>query len=135
MPRRRKQDPKRNPIYLRLTDKQLELLQRYVDFKDYDSEQDAIRKMIDGLEAWLARQLASQQDIAGSGGGQAATSPRRDAPRGDVYPSDVAPSSRGDVARPTQDSGRPPPKPQVGDFAGRPSVGLPSPSWNDESGD
>lgn len=126
MTRRRKQDPKRNPVYLRLTDRQLELLQRYVDFKGYDSEQDAIRNMVDGLESWLTRQLA-KRDIAGSAGPPPPTSVRTD-----VAPSDVA---RSDVARPNRDLDEDSPDPEVSDFGGRPVIGLPKPSWHDDSGD
>lgn len=116
MGRRRKKEPKRNALYLRLTDRQLELLRLYVDFKDYDSEVDAIRHMIDGLGPWLERQLSSRE-IAGSGGEPPPTSVRTDAPETDVAP--------------TQKSGRHPRDSSVGDFAGRPSIGLPKPSWND----
>ena len=114
MGRRRKADPKRNQLCLRLTDRQLELLQRYADFRDFDSEVDALRKMVDGLEDWLARQEA--KGIAGSPPPPVATSHSGLPDRSDV-------------------STEAPGEPSVGDFAGRPSVGLPDAHWNDGTGD
>lgn len=127
MGRRRKKEPKRNTLCLRLTDRQLELLQRYVDFKEYESEVDALRKMVDGLEDWLARQSA-KRDIAGSPGRPPDTSVRTDVSRGDVRGSDVARPSQGLGEDDSADR-------SVGDFAGRPSVGLPKPNWNDGTED
>lgn len=129
MGRRRKKEPKRNALCLRLTDRQLELLQRYVDFKEFDSEVDALRHMVDGLEPWLARQL-SPQSIAGSPGPPPPTSVRSDVDGSDV--------PGGDVRRPSQgldESGDDPPDSAVGDFGGRPAIGLPKSSWNDGMGD
>jgi len=60
MGRRRKKEPRRNQLCLRLTDKQLELLQSYQSVRDMDSEVDAMRLMIDGLEAWLDRHHAAK---------------------------------------------------------------------------
>ncbi len=127
MGRARKKHPKRNTYCLRLTDSQQLLLQRYAEFRDYESEVDAIRGMIDGLEDWFLRQrsraeAASDTSIpeaasdtsvtsrSAAGGSHSGLAPR-DPDSGlsqvtDVEPSDVDGAS-------------------VGDFAGRPSVGLP----------
>jgi len=60
MGRRRKKEPRRNQLCLRLTDKQLELLQSYQSVRGMDSEVDAMRLMVDGLEAWLDRHYAAK---------------------------------------------------------------------------
>jgi len=60
MGRRRKKEPRRNQLCLRLTDKQLELLQSYQSVRGKDSEVDAVRLMIDGLEDWLDRHYAAK---------------------------------------------------------------------------
>lgn len=103
MGRDRKAHPKRNTYCLRLTDKQNSLLQRYTEFRDYASEVDAVRGMIDGLEGWFHRQLAKEKSL-----------------------------SNDDSGLPLQrtNSGLPPTidvedGASVGDFGGRASVGLP----------
>lgn len=117
MGRDRKKHPKRNQYCLRLTDEQALLLQKYADFREFDSEVDAIRAMIDGLDDWFVRQQAKRS--AGSAG----TSDREQADSGRPAVNDVSGdfdaidvASRSDVAA---DDGA------VGDFAGRPSVRLP----------
>jgi hypothetical protein len=117
MGRRRKQEPKRNQYCLRLTDRQAELLRRYADFRDFDSEVDALRKMVDGLEDWLNRQN-SRAELAGSS--SVSSPPPAPAHSG-------LPSTAGDVAPSDVDDG----DTSVGDFGGRPSIGLPDASWND----
>ena len=124
MGRRRKQEPKRNQYCLRLTDRQAELLRRYADFRDFDSEVDALRKMVDGLEDWLARQSA-KAELAGSS--TVSSPPPPAVHSGLPSPSDVEPS---DVAEAESDVDA-----SVGDFGGRPSIGLPDASWNDGTDD
>ena len=127
MGRARKKHPKRNTYCLRLTDSQHLLLQRYAEFRGYESEVDAIRGMIDGLEDWFLRQRSrasaasdtsvievisdtSVTSTSAVGGPNSGLAPR-DPDSGLPLVTDVAPS---DVDRAS-----------VGDFAGRPSVGLP----------
>ncbi|MGE3483526.1 MAG: GIY-YIG nuclease family protein [Nitrospira sp.] len=119
-PKRGKKEKRSNQLCLRLSDRQMELLQHYVQIRHFDSEVEALRFMIDGLADWLSRQSA-KPDIAGSPARSAHTSkPRTDAPR-----TDVAKSSQ------DLDEADDSPETTVGDFAGRPSIGLPKSSWND----
>jgi len=67
--RDRKLHPKRNPYCLRLTDKQKILLQQYAEFRDYPSEVDAVRGMIDGLEGWFHRQLVKSASLSNNDSG------------------------------------------------------------------
>lgn len=130
-PKRGKKEKRRNQLCLRLSDRQLELLRRYVSIRHFSSEVEAIRYMIDGLEDWLARQ-ASKRDIAGSPGPPPPTSVRSDVEGSDVPGSDVRRPSQGlDETEGDDDS----PDSAVGDFGGRPAIGLPKPSWNDGMGD
>lgn len=124
-PKRGKKEKRRNQLCLRLSDRQVELLEHYVTIRHFDSGVEALRFMIDGLEDWLNRQ--SSKLIAGSGAPPPTTSVRTDVRRGDAPESDVAPPSQGLAETP--------PDSAVGDFGGRPSVGLPSPSWNDGTED
>lgn len=117
--RRRRKEPMRNQMCLRLKDRQLGLLQRYVDLKGYASEAEAIRNMIDGLEDWLARQEARNSSRGDSG-----PSPEidqsinnNDAPATDVKTIDVGEE----------------PSTSVGDFGGRPAVGLPGTGLESDS--
>ena len=103
---------------LRLTGRQEELLQKYTDFKDYDTDMDAIRGLLDGLEDFFRRQEARVR-AAQADGAQAKPVARRDAMRPEV--TDVAGSpALTDVDPSDVEDG-----PSVGDFAGRPSVRLP----------
>jgi len=110
--RDRKAHPKRNTYCLRLTDKQNSLLQRYTEFRDYASEVDAVRGMIDGLEGWFHRQLAKEKSLSNDDSG--------------------LPLQGTNSGLPLQrtNSGLPPTidvedGASVGDFGGRASVGLP----------
>lgn len=62
MTRRRAKDPKRHTLCLRLTAKQLSVLQLYAGVKGFDTEVDALRHIINGLEAWLEKQDADVDD-------------------------------------------------------------------------
>lgn len=104
MGRARSKNPKRNQHCLRLTDRQNELLAKYASFKGFESDMDAVRAMIDGLEDWFRRQASRKTG--------ASVMPQQ--PQG----ADSGLSSATDV----DDNDGPP---SVGDFAGRPSVGLP----------
>lgn len=53
---RRVREFKTHALCLRLTEKQFGILQRYTDVKGFNSEVEALRHIVDGLEAWLARQ-------------------------------------------------------------------------------
>lgn len=136
--RRRKKNPKRHQLCLRLTDRQHELLEAYSGYKGFDTGVDAIRSIIDGLDGWLRRQEAKNaasgqppvvpahsglssaaSDVTGSDG---ASDGANDA-ASDVT-SDVTTDAPGDG---TSDDA----SDVVGDFAGRPSVGLPNPGWHD----
>ena len=130
--RRRRKNPKRERLFVRLTTEQLELLRRYIDLKDLNSEAEGIRMMIDGLEDWLNRQ-SSNRGLAGTAPVIRSSMPP--VPSGLPRPSDVAASDvaasdvDSDVAASDVDSdaeSRP-----VGDFGGRPSIRLPKASWND----
>lgn len=63
MGRARSRNPKSYQHCLRLTKKQEELLQRYTDFREFNTDMDAIRAMIDGLEDWFRRQEAKQASL------------------------------------------------------------------------
>lgn len=119
--RRRKKNPKKNQMCLRLTDRQLELLGRYAQHRGFNTGVDAVRHMIDGLEDWLARQ-ESRRSITDVTAAQKVDSGLPSKPS-DVTRSD---GGRGDVTRGDGGDGGP----SVSDFGGRPSVGLPDPSWN-----
>lgn len=49
-------------LCLRLTDKQMEMLQLFTDVKGFSSEVESVRHIIDGLEAWMRRQEADMED-------------------------------------------------------------------------
>lgn len=143
MGRRRKKDPKRIQLCLRLTDKQAELLQRYADIKRFDSSVDAVRHMIDGLEDWLRRQASMEAAVGSSLRSSMAPGPsglpeQSDVTRTDVA-SDVATDGSSDVGSDVRSDGTSDGDDDggtdVGDFAGRPSVRLPEPRWNDGSDD
>lgn len=61
---RSRKTPKANQLCLRLTDHQIQLLRRYVEIKHYNSEVDAVRGMIDGLDDWLKRQSSKSAQTA-----------------------------------------------------------------------
>jgi hypothetical protein len=122
--RRRRTAPKRNQLSIRITDKQLSLLTRYIDIRDLDSEADAIRKMINGLEGWLDRQ-AEKHRIAGSAPSIAQTVDSglpslSDGASDGVGSDEVSDGVGGDVDTP------------LASFAGRPSIGLPNASWSND---
>ena len=113
--RKKKKGPYRHQYCLRINDDQAHLLRKYVAFRGFKSEVDAIRVMIDGLEDWFLRQEAKL-----SSGSATTSDPERvqadsglpaviDVP-GDFDAIDVA-SNEGDGT--------------VGDFGGRPAVKLP----------
>ena len=107
MSRARSRDPKKHQHCLRLTVGQELLLKRYTSFRDFDSEMDSVRAMIDGLEDWFRRQEAKHTavtSVALPAARHNSGLPRTIEPT-DVEPIDVEPS--------------------VGDFGGRPSVRLP----------
>ena len=107
--RRRRKNPKTEKLFLRLTPGQMGLLKRYVDYRGFETEAAGIRAMIDGLEDWFLRQEANERAAVTS---VATKKETRDSglPRvTDVPASDEAI----DVDA------------SVGDFGGRPSVGLP----------
>lgn len=62
MVRPKVENPKRKTICLRLTERQLEVLQLYTDVKGFSTEVDALRHIIDGLEGWLKKQDADMED-------------------------------------------------------------------------
>lgn len=128
MGRRRKKEPRRNQFCLRLTDKQLELLQRYQDVREQDSEVDALRLMIDGLESWLVRRSATQT-ADGLHQSEAAHSGLSSAPT-DVGPgASIAPRAEEEPspAPDDDDDGT-----SVGDFGGHPRLKLPGMPDDDE---
>lgn len=134
MTRRRKntEDVKRHQICLRLTDKQMYLLDQYCARRGFESEVDAVRVMIDGVEEWLTRQpplrsVSSDHHSSIEEPAHSGPPPPLPAP---TYsgPIDADPDTDVDSAG----SGF---SPSVGDFAGRPSVGLPRTGWNDGTDD
>lgn len=124
--RRRKKNPKKHQLCLRLTERQLDLLRRYSNYRHYDTEVDAIRKMIDGLEDWLARQ-AAKENLGSSQVMNSSPPPTRHS--GPSGPSDVA-TSDGDIT--PSDGSITDEDPSLGDFGGRPSINLPNPSWTED---
>ena len=102
--RRRRKNPKRERLFLRLTSDQLELLRRYIDYRGFDSEAAGIRAMIDGLGDWFLRQEA-KLTAATSVVPHAAQTDSGPPPVTDVDPNDGVTS--------------------VGDFGGRLAVQLP----------
>jgi len=125
MSRRRKAHPKRHQLCLRLTDYQLEILNACTELQGHASNVDAIRAMIDGLADWMQRQAAKQASEV--------SAPRTDSglppppPVSDVEDIDVAPSDVEDIDVEDIDvediDGEV--STSVGDFGGRPHVGLP----------
>ena len=102
-----------------MTVKQAELLSQYAEFRQFNTDMDAIRAMIDGLEDWFVRQQAKLSAGAATTSNREQEDSGRPAVNdvlGDFDASDVASSS--DVVTDDDDEA-------VGDFAGRPSVRLP----------
>lgn len=127
MGRARSRNPKRHQHCLRLTDRQEELLQRYADFKEYGTDMDAIRALIDGLEDWFKRQeakLASRQAELEADLSALRPGPRRTGDGAQTSPvtppSDVGPDESINAVSDGEAEDT-----SVGDFGGRPSVGLP----------
>jgi len=85
--RRRRKNPKRERLFLRLTTKQLELLRKYVDYRDFESEAAGVRAMIDGLEDWFLRQEAKSSAPA-----ETTSSPEAQANSGLRHDTDVEPT-------------------------------------------
>lgn len=108
MGRARSKNPKVTQHCLRLTAKQEELLQLYTDFREFNTQMDAIRAMIDGLESWLSKQAATKRSTE-SDSGLPHQNPTSMADRGDVQSISAIDAT----------------STSVGDFAGRPAVGLP----------
>ncbi len=102
MGRRREKNPKRHQLCLRLTDRQLELLKRYKVVRGVETEVDAVRFMIDGLEKWLAK---------------------RESPQPGEHQS--APPSVPERYISAGEPGEPEPADSMGDFGGMPNPGLP----------
>jgi hypothetical protein len=117
--RNRKPHPKRNSYCLRLTDKQKTLLRRYTEFRDYTSEVDAVRGMIDGLEGWLQRQMIKPKSAPNDNSGLPTKMTNSGLPIKELNSGLPSPTDVEDGA-------------SVGDFAGRASVGLPKPRHNDD---
>lgn len=61
---RRSKNPKSRTLCLRLTDKQLHVLQAYTNAKGLDTEVDALRHIIDGLETWLRNRAQEDPEPA-----------------------------------------------------------------------
>lgn len=67
-------DKKTEVLTIKISQRQLQVLERYVQLKGLSSNADGIRRMIDGAEAWLRTQatpqatveppVASHQDVA-----------------------------------------------------------------------
>lgn len=115
MGRRRKKEPRRNQLCLRLTDKQLDLLQSYQSVRGKDSEVDAVRLMIDGLEDWLERHHAAKA-------ASASHQPERAHSRvSSARDTSVPPATDGPMASSVEsDEGT-----SLGDFGGQPRLKLP----------
>jgi hypothetical protein len=62
MGRRRKENPKRNQLCLRLTDLELEILKAYTVYKGYDKPVDSLRALIVGIEDWMKRQREKKEE-------------------------------------------------------------------------
>jgi len=100
---------------VRLTAGQLELLRKYIDYREFESEAAGIRAMIDGLEDWFLRQEAKASAPAETSHELAAAQANSGLPGPtDVGPTDVAPTDGAptDVASTDEDASE-------GDFAGR----------------
>ena len=123
MDRRRRKVPKKNQLCLRLNDKQLLLLQRYAEFKDIDSEVNALRSIIDGLAPWLVRREAEEQ--AGQAHSGVSSAPPGSASVGASVPTpsptSLMATSRGADEPPLSEGDGE----EVGDFGGRPRLKLP----------
>ncbi len=105
---------------LRLTDHQERLLQRYRYYRGFRTEMDAVRAMIDGLEAWFQRTLgqpefAQHDEVASHQSNPEAGASHQSKTL--VEDHSGLPSAI-DVEEPDGDT-------SVGDFAGRPSIALP----------
>lgn len=120
MGRRRSKNPKRNTHCLRLTDRQEDLLVRYTSLKGLESEMDAVRLMIDGLDDWFRRQESRASAHMRRDDG-ARVKPGTDQADG-AQPKPVSAADESISFETDGDSETP-----VGDFGGRPSVGLPLP--------
>lgn len=129
---KRRREKYSHQMCLRLSARQKELLSLYAEFKHFDTDVEAIRFMISGLEAWLRKQ--NEHLIAGSPEVPRAPAaidvrqpePLSDESRIDASGIDEVPSSERLAGAPAED----PEESSVGDFAGRPSVSLPKPSWD-----
>ena len=126
MDRRRRKVPKKNQLCLRLNDAQLLLLQRYAEYKDMDSEVNALRAIIDGLAPWLARRDAEELDKQAHSGVSSAppaiASVRASVPQPASPPPPPPPhtSLGADETPSSENDGE-----EVGDFGGQPRLKLP----------
>jgi hypothetical protein len=114
--KKKKKAPFRHQYCLRLTDDQAELLRRYVAYRGFKSEVDAVRAMIDGLEDWFQRQEARQE--AKERAAVTSVTPKQVAANSGPRPITDVPTNDGAIDV----------DPSVGDFGGLPSVGLPESS-------
>lgn len=115
--RRRRENPKTERLFVRLTSIQLELLRRYIDHREFESEAAGVRAMIDGLEDWFLRQKAKKRELATQPQGVAAHSGLRGAPPHSGLHEDTDVEATDVEATDVEAS--------VGDFAGIPAVRLP----------
>lgn len=124
--RKNKKDVKRHQICLRLTNLQMELLDRYCDQRNFNTEVEALRSMIDGVEDWLKKREAQRSVVSSHHSSKEGPTPSGlPSASSDVDPSDVD-SNEDDVDLDDVD------QPSVGDFGGHPSIGLPgATAWND----
>lgn len=139
--RRRRKNPRRHQQGLRLNDREKYLLEVYTHVRDHPSEAAALRHMINGLESWLAKHIdrvraagyeVEELSSAPSLSTDVETSHTREADSG--LPSATSPDPHSGLPSPesinssdvdiTDES--------VGDFGGRPAVGLPNPSWHED---
>lgn len=111
MGRRRKREARKHQFCLRLTDRQLELLKEYTLYRNMETEVDAIRYMIDGLESWLAKRQADPPPIELHQSEHHISA--RDSGLSDVMDDDVD-------------------GPSLSDFGGMPHIGIPGMQGNDD---
>lgn len=131
--RRRKKNPRKHQLCLRLNDREKELLEIYTEVRDHPSEVAAVRHMINGLENWLAKHLrATEERSSADPDRSAATSHQSEAASHQSQPrpptGNSGLSSPGDVSITDVDIS----DGEVGDFGGRPKIGLPNPAWHED---
>lgn len=110
---RPKSEPK-TVVSARVTARQLQILQRYVEIKGLSSEADGICRMIDGAEGFINKHEGTVQAPV-----SAAVTSHQAPETGNSGPTDVDPSDE-----------------PLGDFGGRLNVGLPTThTYDDDSED